>query len=186
MARDLEQYAQDALADSVTDACKGFMDAADAISAVEDVESEFDGDSYCPYYGQQDDVVNEYEREFGNDAEDLIGEKTYKATEWQEAKTAYAYAIAYTAHSSYFSTAKQELIEAVEEFPGDAQTELELEDRPQVTFSTTCIHGWAAHNRELLDGTMIFESRQLDGCNGMAREIGSVWISCCVEASVEA
>ena len=186
MARDLEQYAQDALADSVTDACKGFMDAADAISAVEDVESEFDGDSYCPYYSQQDDVVNEYERDFGSDAEDLIGETTYKATEWQEAKTAYAYAIAYAAYSSYFSTAKQELIEAVEEFAGDAQTELELEDRPQVTFSTTCTHGWAAHNRELSDGTMIFESRQLDGCNGMAREIGSVWISCCVDAPVKA
>jgi len=101
MARDLEQYAQDALADSVTDACKGFTDVDDAISAIEHVEPEFDGDSYCPYFGQQDDVVNEYEREFGNDAEDLIGEKTYKATEWQEAKTAYAYGCRFPPSSSY-------------------------------------------------------------------------------------
>lgn len=186
MARDLEQYAKDVLADSVTNACMGFMGAEDAISEIEDLEAEFDGDSYCPYYHQQVDVINEYERDFGSEAEDICGERTYKAADWQQAQTAYAYAIAYTARNSYFSTAKRELIEAVEEFADDAQAELELEDRPQVTFSTTCIHGWAAHNRELSDGTMIFESRQLDGCNGMARKIGSVWISCCVDAPVKA
>ena len=186
MARDLEQYARDALAESVTDACKGFMDADDAISVVEDLEPEFDGDSYCPYYGQQDDVVSEYEREFGNEAEDLIGETTYKADEWQQAKAAYAYAIAYVAHNSYFYTAKQELIEAVEEFGQDAVSELKLDDTPQVAFSMTCPHGWAAHDRELSDGTMVFESKQLDGCNGMARQVGGLWISCCIDPSTKA
>src|ERR1017187_6918325 len=184
MARDLERYAQDALADSVTDACKGFMDADDAISAIEDVEPEFDGDSYCPYYSQQADVISEYERDFGNDATELTGDATYKAEDWQQAQTAYAYAVAYAAFNSYYETAKRELIDAVTEFAEDTQSELELEDTPQISFSTSCVHGWAAHDRELEDGTMIFESRQLDGCNGMAREIGSVWISCCVDAPV--
>ncbi len=186
MARDLQQYAEDALAEAVVYACKGFMDADNAISEIEDIEAEFDGDSYCPYYHQQVEVINEYERDFGNDAEDICGDKQYKATEWQEAQTAYAYAVAYTAHNSYFETAKQELIEAVTEFVDDAQSELELEDAPQVEFSQSCTLGWASHDRELSDGTMIFESRQLDGCNGVSRKVGEVWLSCVVDAAVKA
>lgn len=187
MVRDMELYAQDALADSVTEVCKGFMDSDDAISAIEDLEPEFDGDSYCPYYSQQVDVIDGYEREFGSEAEDLCdGGQTFKASEWQQAQTAYAYAVAFAAHNSYFETAKRELIEAAEEFAQDAVTELELDDTPQIQITMSCAHGWAAHDRELEDGTMIFESRQLDGCNGMARKIGSVWISCCVDAPVKA
>jgi len=30
---------------------------------------------------------------------------------------------------------------------------------------------------------MVFESKQLDGCNGLAREIGGVWVSCCIDPS---
>ena len=32
--------------------------------------------------------------------------------------------------------------------------------------SMSCVHGWAAHDREDADGTMYFESRQLDGGSG--------------------
>lgn len=182
--RDLERYAQDALAEAVTDACKGFVDLDDAISTIEDLEPEFDGDSYCPYYSQQDEVVSEYERDFGSEAEEILGDTKYSAIDWQQAKTAYAYAIAYTAHNSYFATAKDELIEGLKEFAGDTVAELELDDRPLIQFSISCTHGWAAHDRELPDGTMIFESRQLDGCNGADRQVGSVWLSCCVDVPV--
>jgi hypothetical protein len=100
MARDVEQYAQDALAHLALDACNGYTEISDAVSEMEDLEPEFDCDSYCPYYSQQDEVVSQYEGEFGRDAEDLTGETTCKADEWQQAKTAYAYAIAYVAHDS--------------------------------------------------------------------------------------
>ena len=186
MARDLEQYAKDALAEAATDACKGFTAIDDATSEIEDLEPEFDGDSYCPYYNQQDEVIRDYEREFGDEATELTGEETYKAEDWQKAQTAYAYAIAYAGYSHYFAAAKTELVDGLEEFGQDAVTELELDDTPEIQLSMTCAHGWAAHDRELTDGTMVFESKQLDGCNGMARQIGSVWISCCVDPSVKA
>jgi hypothetical protein len=181
--RDLQKYAIDALAEAVTDACKGFTTIDDATSEIEDQESKFDGDSYCPYYRQQVDVIADYESDFGNDATELTGDATYKAEDWQQAQTAYAYTIALVAHDFYFYTAKQELIDGLEEFGSDAVSELELDDTPQVKLSMTCIHGWASHDRELSDGTMVFESRQLDGCNGMERQIGGLWVSCCVDPS---
>lgn len=184
--RDMKEYAEIQLAESVVYDVTGFLDVNDVVSAIEDIESEFDGDSYCPYYSQQDDVINDYEREFGNDAEDICGDKQYSATDWQQAKTAYAYAIAYTAFGYYFSEAKQELIDGIQEFIVDVDIELgTVNNTPHIQLNSSCTHGWASHDRELSDGTMVFESGQLDGSNGMERQIGSVWVSCCVDRATE-
>ena len=180
--QDLQSYAQDALTESLAYNLKGFQDVADVVSAVEGEEPEFDGDSYCPYYSQQVEVISRYESDFGDEAEDLSGEDTYKASDWQKAQTAYAYGIAFAGFAHYFEKAKQELTEGLEEFGSDAQSELEA-DEIKVQITNDCPHGWASHDRELEDGTMIWESGQLDGCNGMAREVCGLWVSCCIDQS---
>jgi hypothetical protein len=173
--RDMQQYAQDRLAELVSD----------AIQAVENEEGDFDAESYCPYYAQQVACINDYESDFGDDAEDICGDQTFKATEWQQAQTAYAYAIAYCAFSSHFADAKKELIEVLESFEDLAQSTLKTSEEIMVQLSMSCSLGWAAHNRELEDGTMVFESGQLDGCNGIELEVSGVWVSCVVNPSVE-
>jgi hypothetical protein len=152
--------------------------AADLRHEVETLEHDFDFDSFAPYTHQEDDVINELEKEYWRDAEDISGDKTYKATEWEEARRAYASALAYTAYSSIWETTKQELIEAIEQFDSDA-LDSKCPDTPVISLSTSCMHGWASHDREDEDGTMYFESRQLDGCNGLARESDGVWMSVC-------
>ena len=180
---DLQDYAFTRIGELLD--IKGFQDVDDVLRAIDDLEDDFDAESYCPYYSQQDDVIREYETDFWQDAEEITSGKTYKATEWQEAKTDYAYAIAYCAFSQYFATAKQDLKDAIEEFASDAARELNFDDDLKIQVNTRCSHGWAAHDRELEDGTMIFESRQLDGCNGAERGINGIWVSCCFEPTAE-
>ena len=183
--KDLKEYAQSQLAEQVSYSVTGFNDIADTVSSIEDEEPEFDGDSYCPYYHEQADVIANYESEFGKDACEFDGEAKYKASEFQQAQTAYAYAVAQLGFDSFFNAAKQELIDAIEEFETDAQSQLETDQHILLQLSTACQHGWASHNRELSNGTMIFESRQLDGCNGMEREINGIYISCCIDPANE-
>jgi hypothetical protein len=152
--------------------------AADLRHEIETLEHDFDFDSFAPYTHEETDIINDLEKEYWRDAEDICGDKTYKATEWEEARRAYAGALAYTAYSSLWEQAKQELIEQVEQFESDAMNF--GCDEPAISLSMSCLHGWAAHNREDADGTMYFESRQLDGCNGLARKTSSdVWLSVC-------
>lgn len=179
MAKDLQVYAADRIGELLD--VKGFADVDDVINEVENLEDDFDAESYCPYYSQQDEILRDYERDFGGDAEDIVGERTFKATEWQEAKTAYAYAVAYMAFSHYFAEAKTELVNGIREFADDVARELEFDGELKIQVTSRCSHGWAAHNRELADGTMVFESGQLDGCNGMEVKIGGVWVSCCID-----
>ncbi len=151
--------------------------AADLRHEIERLEHDFDFDSFAPYRHEEDEVINELEKEYWQDAEDICGDKTYKATEWEEARRAYAGSLAYTAYSSIWEQTKQELIEAVEQFESDA---IDFGcDEPVISLSLSCLHGWAAHNREDADETMYFESRQLDGCNGLARQFSGVWMSVC-------
>ena len=179
--KDLKGYAEDSLAELVAHNVAWFVEISDVVSTIEDLEEDFDGDSYCPYYSQQEEVIARYESDFGSDAEDICdGGQTYKASEYQQAQTAYAYAIAYCGFQAYFQVAKDELIEALEEFESDAQGELKTDEEIQVQLTTQCPRGWAAHDRELTDGTMIWESGQLDGCNGMAKTASGVWVSCCI------
>ena len=73
-----------------------------------------------------------------------------------------------------------------EEVLSEAQSELKTEQEIQVRLTSDCPHGWTAHDRELEDGTMIWKSGQLDGCNGMAQNVAGVWISCCITPEAEA
>ncbi len=151
---------------------------------IEALEHDFDFDSYAPYTRQELEVIEDLDREYGRDAEDICGEQTYKATEWEEARRAYAGALAYTAYSSIWEQTKQELIEAIEEFESDA-TDAHCDD-PQIYLALKCVHGWAAHDREDSDGTMYFESGQLDGCNGLARQVSGLWLSVCFTPDADA
>lgn len=178
MARDLEQYAQDAVSEKLNGE-KGTAD--DLTNTVEGLESDFDFDSFAPYTSEEDDILSDYEKDHWQEAEDLCSGKEYKATEWADAKRAYVGAVAWCAYSSIFETAKSELTEAIEEFADDARTAMSadgLEDEPEISVSRSCTHGWASHNREDSDGTMYWESGQLDGCNAVCRKVGELWLTC--------
>ena len=175
----LSEYALTRLAEELYDKQGS---ASDLRHDIERLEHDFDFDSYAPYSHQEDDVISELEKEYWQDAEDICGDQTYKADEWEQARRAYASALAYTAYSSLWEQAKQELIEALETFESDA-IDAHCED-PLITLAGSCIHGWAAHDREDADGTMYFESGQLDGCNGLAKKtVGDLWMSVCFTPS---
>jgi hypothetical protein len=156
--------------------------AGDLRHEIETLDRDFDFDSFAPYTHQEADVINELEKEYWREAEDICGDKTYKATEWEEARRAYAGALAYTAYSSIWEQTKQELIEAIEQFESDAQ-DVDCDD-PQISLALSCVHGWASHDREDSDGTMYFVSGQLDGCQGLARQFNGVWMSVCFTPDV--
>src|ERR1700741_771733 len=106
--------------------------AADLRHEIETLDHDFDFDSFAPYRHQEDDIINDLEKEYWRDAEDFFGDKTYKATEWEEARRAYAGALAYSAYSSSWETTKQELIEAIEEFESDA-LDSKCPDTPEIS-----------------------------------------------------
>jgi hypothetical protein len=171
MARDLEQYAKD----EVSEALSGENGSAeDLTAAVERLDQNFDFDSFAPYTSEEDDILSDYEKEHWQEAEELLGDRQYKATEWAEAKRAYVGAVAYAAFSSIFEQTKTELTEAIEEFSTEAAELSGLV--PEITISKACPHGWAAHNRED-DGSLIWESCQLDGCNAISRQVGELWLT---------
>ena len=157
--------------------------AGDLRHEIETLDHDFDFDSYAPYTHQETDIISELEKEYWRDAEDICGDKTYKATEWEEARRAYAAALAYTAYSAIWEQTKQELIEAIEQFESDAQ-DAHCDD-PQISLALSCPHGWASHDREDSDGTMYFVSGQLDGCNGLAVQSNGVWMSVCFVPNAE-
>ena len=85
--------------------------------------------------------------------------------------------LAYAAFSALFEAAKSDLSERLTDFADYLTDEHDIE--PEITISMSCPHGWAPHTRELEDGTMLFESGQLDGCNGACVEVGGCWLSVC-------
>jgi hypothetical protein len=141
MARDLEQYAQDAISGALNDK----KDTAENLaSEVDDLESDFDLDSFAPYTSEEDDILSDYESD--------------------------------CAYSSIFEQAKSDLKEALEEFADDAR-DIGADD-PVIEVSMSCVHGWAPHDRELADGTMIWEPGQLEGCRAISREVSGLWLTC--------
>ena len=183
--KDLQKYTENRFAGQVTSEIERFVAVSNTICAIERMEGVFYADSYCLYYHEQDAVIREYESEFGSEAEDMCDAgQTYKASEYRQAATAYAYAIAYCGFVHYFRKSKEELIEALEEFGAAAARELEYDGEIKVQITRQCPHGWASHDRELEDGTMVWRFGQLDGYNGMARAVAGVWISCCIKRRV--
>lgn len=175
MSRYINAYVKDELAERLSGS-KGSAD--DLRSEIERLDHDFDFDGFAPYSHQESEVISELEDEHWRDAQDIADSgQTFKPSEWEQARRAYAAALAYTAFSSLWETAKHELIEAIEQFESDAES-IGCEE-PIISLSMTCLHGWASHDREDEQGTMFFVSRQLDGANGLAREIDSVWLSVC-------
>jgi uncharacterized protein YukE len=180
MARDLEQHAKDRAAELM----HGRLDTLSALkSEIEDLEEDYDGDSYAPYYNQKEELIRAYERDFGSDAEDLCDQgQTFKAPDYLQAMGAYADAIGYSAFQSYLSEAKQEFSDALDEIEG-ALSERELDtDEYRVTVSSSDPFEWSAHNREQETGNghtlCVHESGQLDGLNGISMCVwDGLWLS---------
>lgn len=176
-SRDITSRVQDDLAERLSDS-KGSAD--DLRSEIERLESDFDFDSHYPYSAQESELINDLEVEYWQEAQDIADSgQTFKPSEWEQARRSYAAALAYTAYSSLWEQTKQELIEAIDEFASDAES-IGCVDSV-ISLGTSCIHGWASHDREDDDGTMYFVSRQLDGCNGLARQTSGLWMSVCFE-----
>lgn len=172
MGRDIQEYAQN----QISEALNGETGTSeDLISIVENLDGDFDLDSFAPYTSEEDDILCEYESEHWQEAKELLGEQTYTADDWSSAKRAYVGAVAYAAFSSIFSQEKQELIETIEEFSSEASDLSGLD--VEISVSHSCPHGWASHDREDSDGTMYWESKQLDGCNAISRKVGELWLT---------
>src|SRR5258708_23276862 len=88
--------------------------AADLRHEIETLEHDFDFDPFAPYTHQEDDVISDLEKVYWRDAEDICGRKTYHATEWEEARRAYAGALPYTAHSSIWGQTQHDPIAPLE------------------------------------------------------------------------
>jgi hypothetical protein len=171
--RDIQTYAKDRLAELMHDKVETVDDLR---SEANDLEEDFDGDSFAPYYNQKQEVIDQYEREFGSDAEDICGEATFKASDYMAAMSAYADAIGWTAFSSYFAEAKEEFSDALDAIQEAIEARGLDADDVKVSVSSSDPFGWSAHNREDATGSLtlcIHESGQLDGINGISAEVWS-------------
>lgn len=172
--QNMEEYAASAFREAVTNEVNGSQTAADIARAVEDVEPDFDGDSYCPYYSQHEEVISRYEDDFGN-AADVDDGTMYRAREYAEARSAYAYGIAFEAFWHYLAVAKKSVIDGVSNLEIDAQ-EAGCTD-PEFQVTSDCPHGWVAHTREDEDGTMFWENGVVEERNAVSRKIGGIWFT---------
>lgn len=134
-----------------------------------------EAENACTYHHHCAQIIQDYEREYGDAAEDMGGE--YKAHQWREAMEAYACGIAHAALSSMVGVALNEIEEAADELEdlcrdkaGDAWT-------GDLVVSADCPHGWAPHDREDSDGTHYWSPAHLEGCHAIARQVSGVWLS---------
>ena len=132
-------------------------------------------DSACIYTSACLDIISEYERE-APDAEDMTGGDTYKAADWQQAMTAYAYAVAYTVISRNVHSLLEEIEQAADDLR-DAAEAHGLEDPADPRISANCPHGWAVHDREDAAGTHFWTEGNLEGCRAVARKVAGIWLS---------
>jgi len=131
-------------------------------------------DNACTYYSACMEIINRYESEYGADAEDLAdsGGAEFKASQWQEAMTRYASAIAYAAISAAVESEIDDLKEAYENLIETMPDDMEI----PVTLETECIHGWAAHDRETAEGVCIWH--RLEGeVEARAIHCGGFWLT---------
>ena len=177
----LEGYAENIIADSIYG-----MNTLDMDKLREEADERVgqDADSACTYYYQHAQILQDYEAEAYKigDPDDLIGDRTYKASEWEEARQACAYAVAYTILQARTADNLQAVEEAASNLcdeigaRGDLGEDVSV-DLDDLRVSTSCPHGWAAHDYEDSDGMHFWVSRQLDGCNAIAIEAGGIWLS---------
>jgi hypothetical protein len=144
-------------------------------------------DNAVIYYSDCTDIIAQYESDprADTDSADHMGQ-TFKPSEWQEAKTAYAYWIARSIIEAEAIETVDAIGEAVETLT-DELDKLAVEyDADSFRLSAYCPHGWAAHNRESAEGTCFWVSRQLDGCNSVAVPVCGMWVSFTWEPSTDA
>lgn len=173
MARtDLEAAARDCINDAIYGMTE--LDLEALRDGAEDMASSA-ADSACTYTSACLDIISDYERE-APDAEDMTSGDTYKAADWQQAMSAYAYAIAYTVISRNIHSLLEEIEEAADDLR-DAAEAHGLEDPADPRISADCPHGWAVHDREDEAGTCFWSESNLEGCRAVARKVAGVWLS---------
>lgn len=135
-------------------------------------------DSVCIYYHHCVDIIQDYEGEYGADADDC-GSR-FKPSEWQQAAQAYAYGIA---RAAIAADAEREA-DALEE-KADAMVRAIVQMLPEcaepidadsLRVGRDCPYGWVPHDDEDEDGICYWRGGQLDGCNGVAVQSGAVWL----------
>lgn len=147
-------------------------DARALRDALEDRVGE-EAESACIYHHHCDQIISDYEREYPG--EDMGG--TFTAAQWEEARTAYAYGVAYAALSSMIDAGLQKIEEAADELDGLMRDEYPDAPDVQMQIGRDCPHGWAPHDHEDSDGTHHWYPRELEGCHAIAREVAGVWLS---------
>jgi hypothetical protein len=168
----LEQRASDMLAEIAGDK----FDADEIRDGLSERAHE-EADNACIYYHHAQTIIQDYESQSGLNESDLGGE--YRADQWQEAMTAWAYEIA----CAVLTEESEKALKAVEEH-ADALCDAvadhddnEAPDPDDLRVSIDCPHGWAAHDKENAVGICYWISRQLDGCNALAVDVGPFWLS---------
>ena len=147
----------------------------DAINQVAPEEA----DNACIYTHHCLQILDDYESERCVPSESELG-GNFRSDQWREAATAWAYEVARAVLESKAAEIVDEIEEAADELADAISTETDDEQAPSVdelTITSDCPHGWAAHDREDGAGTCYWVSRQLDGCNALAVKAGPVWLS---------
>ena len=111
-----------------------------------------EADNACTYYAQCMEIIQRYERDYGDQAEDFSRGQKFEAADWQKAMVSYAHGIAYCAISAAVNESIDEMVEAYENLVSEIPDDVEV----PVTLESDCPHGWAAHDRETAEGVMIW------------------------------
>jgi len=129
-------------------------------------------DNACIYHSDCMEIIQRYESDYGAEAEELsdCGGAEFKASEWQTAMVRYAAGIADCAISNMIQEEINELKEAYESL---LETLPDDHDDIAVTLESSCLYGWAAHDRETQEGVCIWHRLEGDlearaiHCNGL-------------------
>jgi hypothetical protein len=176
---DLDSRAQDVIAESIYD--MKTLDL-DALRETAQERCHDEADNAVIYHHWAGQILDEYESEAYRigDPDDMLGDRTYKAGEWMEARTACAYAVALTILEYRVGIALQEIEEAADGLL-DSLANVLGDDAPgevsDLAVTRDCPHGWAAHDREDEAGTHFWLSGQLDGCDAIALKAAGIWLS---------
>ena len=108
------------------------------------------------YYAEADDIINEHESTHWRDAEDITSGQTFDASDWLQAKMAYANALYYCAQSAQIEADLDEIEERIELFRDECEAIGQGCDPDAATFDGDCAYGWEAHNYETAEGVMVW------------------------------
>lgn len=167
----LTDRAKDIISDNIGDVFNGADLYENCNEAVFDM-----AESACTYYRDCEEIISRYESEVDDIVvDDLTSGKTYTASEWRQAMSAYAFGIA-------ASVIRNELIELLDDVDekaiaiADSAGDLGCEDTDSIRVTADCPHGWLAHDREDENGTLVWDN--VEGCKAVAiKTAAGVWLS---------